>query len=39
MRAPLPEKANDIYNYTLIPQHMNQRYSVAEIKSMSLHEP
>ncbi len=39
MRAPLPEKANEIYNYTLIPQHMTQRFTVEEMKSMSLHEP
>lgn len=39
MRAPMPDKVNEIYNYTLMPQHMNQRYTVAEMRSMELHEP
>ena len=39
MRAPLPKKANDIYNYTLMPLHMNQRFTVGELRTAQLTEP
>lgn len=39
MRAPQPDKVDEIYNYTLMPQHMNQRYSVEEMQTMTLQEP
>ena len=39
MRAPLPEKVNDIYNYTLMPLHMNTRFSPKELQTAQLVEP
>lgn len=39
MRAPLAEKVNDIYNYTLVPQHMNELFSPEELKTAQLHSP
>ncbi len=39
MRAALPERANEIYNYTLMPQYMNKRFSIKDIQGMSLAEP
>lgn len=39
MRAPLPEKANEIYNYTLMPLHMNQRFTPEELKTAELVSP
>ncbi len=39
MRAPLPEKVNDIYNYTLVPMHMNSRFTPAELRTAQLREP
>ncbi len=39
MRAPLPEKVNEIYNYTLTPLHMNQRFTPEELKTAELFSP
>ncbi len=39
MRAPLPDKVNDIYNYTLMPLHMNQRFTVKEMRTMEVAGP
>lgn len=39
MRAPLPEKVNEIYNYTLTPLHMNQRFTPEELKTAELVSP
>ena len=39
MRAPLPEKVNDIYNYTLMPLHMTSRFSPEEMRTAQLVEP
>ncbi len=39
MRAPLPEKKEDIYNYTLVPQRMTARFTVKEMQNIVLHPP
>lgn len=39
MRAPLPDKEGELYNYTLALQHMNERFSAGELKDMVLREP
>ena len=39
MRAPLPEMVNEIYNYTLMPMHMNNRFSPKELKTAELVKP
>lgn len=39
MRAPEKGKENEIYHYTLMPQHMTQRFTPLELKNMELHEP
>ncbi len=39
MRAALPEKKDDIYNYTLIPLHMNERFSARELQTARLYPP
>jgi len=39
MRAALPEKVDEIYNYTLMPQHMTARFSVKEMASAELALP
>ena len=39
MRAPLPEKTDEIYNYTLMPLHMNKRFTVKEMQTAVLAEP
>ena len=39
MRAPLSEQANEIYNYTLMPLHMTQRFTVEEIRTAELVQP
>lgn len=39
MRAPNPEKVNDIYNYTLMPSHMNNRFTPQELKTSELVKP
>ncbi|MEH7253837.1 sulfatase [Neobacillus niacini] len=31
MRAALPDKINDLYNYTLMPMHMHNLFSVSEL--------
>ena len=36
MRAPLPGKENEIYNYTLMPQHMTERFKVSELQNIEL---
>ena len=39
MRAPLPDKVNDIYNYTLVPIHMTERFSPEELRTAELTGP
>lgn len=39
MRAPLPEKVDEIYNYTLEPRHMNSRFSPKEMRTAVLVPP
>ena len=39
MRAPLPEKVDEIYNYTLEPRHMNSRFSPEEMQTAVLVPP
>ena len=39
MRAPVPERANDVFNYTLMPTHMNSRFGAAELSGATLQEP
>ena len=39
MRAPLPEKRNEIYNYTLMPTHMTNRFSPEELRDAQLRAP
>lgn len=39
MRAALPEKVNDVYNYTLMPMHMNTRFTPKELQTAQLVEP
>ena len=39
MRAPVPEKSEEIYNYTLMPMHMNERFSTEELKGAVLAPP
>ena len=36
MRAPLPHLKNEIYNYTLVPHHMNARFSAKELQNAEL---
>jgi len=39
MRAPLPEQADEIYNYTLMPLHMTGRFTVAEMQTAKWVQP
>lgn len=39
MRAAVPERADEVYNYTLVPHHMNARFSPEELKDATLAEP
>ena len=39
MRAPQKDKVNEIYNYTLMPMHMNCRFSPEELRSSELVGP
>ena len=39
MKAPDPDKEDELYNYTLALQHMNERFSVEELENMTLREP
>lgn len=39
MKSAINEKKDDIYNYTLIPLHMNKRFTVEELKTAKLSEP
>lgn len=39
MRAPLTEKADEVYNYTLMPNHMNKLFDPEELKGAELVEP
>ncbi len=39
MRAPLPEKADEVYNYTLMPNHMNKRFDPEELQNAELVKP
>ena len=39
MRAPIPGRENDIYHYTLIPQHMTERFKVSELENIELVSP
>ena len=39
MRAPLPDREDELYNYTLNVQHMNERFSVQELQDMTLSDP
>lgn len=38
-KAPLPEKVNDIYNYTLMPLQMKKFMSIKDLQSMELVKP
>lgn len=39
MRAPVPELANEIYNYTLVPHHMTNRFTPKEMATAELVPP
>ena len=39
MRAPLTDKADEVYNYTLMPNHMNKRFDPAELQDAQLVKP
>ncbi len=39
MRAAVNGRENEVYNYTLIPQHMTNRFSPKELKDWSVREP
>ena len=39
MRAARPELKDEVYNYTLVPHHMNKRFSAAELRDATLAEP
>ena len=39
MRAPLPERKDEVYNYTLMPTHMNGRFSPKELSTATLEKP
>lgn len=39
MRAPVPEQAGQIYNYTLMPAHMNKRFTPDELHDATLEPP
>lgn len=39
MRAALPEKKDEVYNYTLVPHHMTNRFSPKELKDAELAPP
>lgn len=39
MRSALPEYKDEVYNYTLMPQHMTKRFTVDELKNMELVQP
>jgi len=39
MRAPAHEVNEPLYNYTLMPTHMNKRFSVAELQDIALQAP
>ena len=39
MRAPVSEENKPLYNYTLMPMHMNKLFSIDEIKDVELSEP
>lgn len=36
MKSSLPEFKDEIYNYTLMPLHMNKRFSIEELKTATL---
>lgn len=39
MRAPEMDKKDDVYNYTLMPVHMMNRFTPEELRDMELHPP
>ena len=39
MRAPVPEKKDEVYNYTLMPTHMTARFSPEELSTAILEKP
>ena len=39
MRAPLTDRADEVYNYTLMPNHMNKRFDPAELQDAQLVKP
>lgn len=39
MRAPEENKKDEVYNYTLIPVHMMERFKPEELRDMTLHSP
>lgn len=39
MRAAVPERAEEVYNYTLMTTHMNSRFSPKELSGAELHKP
>lgn len=39
MRAAVKGRENEVYNYTLVPQHMTERFKVKELQDVELREP
>lgn len=39
MKAPKMELKDEVYNYTLMPQHMTSRFSTKELENMELVDP
>jgi len=39
MRAPVEPDSRELYNYTLLPVHLNAMFSNAELKTAALHPP
>ena len=39
MRAPARKDNTPLFNYTLMPMHMRERFSLSELRSMTPHQP
>lgn len=39
MRSAVKGRENEVYNYTLVPQHMTERFKVKELQDVELREP
>lgn len=39
MRAPLPDRINEVFNYTLMPAHMNARFTPEELQAATYEPP